>query len=108
MPGFGQFGRMRQRTRRILSAVAVALFLGFQVFSAAYIIHEADHDCCGEGCPICVQIEQCVSNFQQTGTGIEADTTVVPIPVFAVEAAIPAEVQLPSMSLVSQKVQFNE
>lgn len=106
MFGFGRFGR--EKPRRILSAVAAALFLGFQVFSAAYIIHEADHDCCGEGCPICVQIEQCVSNFQQTGTGIEADTTVVPIPVFAVEAAIPAEVQLPSLSLVSQKVQFNE
>ncbi len=108
MPGFGQFGRMRQRTRRILSAVAAALFLGFQVFSAAYIIHEADHDCCGEGCPICVQIEQCVSNFQQTGTGIEADTTAVSLPVFAADAAIPAEVQLPNLSLVSQKVQFNE
>ncbi len=108
MPGFGQFGRMRQRTRRILSAVAAALFLGFQVFSAAYIIHEADHDCCGEGCPICVQIEQCVSNFQQTGTGIEADTTVVSLPVFAVDAAIPAEVRLPGLSLVAQKVQFNE
>ena len=108
MLGFGQFGRVREKTRRILSAVAAALFLGFQVFSAAYIIHETDHDCCGEGCPICVQLEQCVSNFQQTGTGIEADTTVVPLPVFAADAAIPAEVQLPSLSLVSLKVQFNE
>lgn len=108
MFGFGRFGRVREKTRRILSAVAAALFLGFQGFSAAYIIHEADHDCCGEGCPICVQLEQCVSNFQQTGTGIEADTTAVSLPVFAVEAAIPAEVQRPSLSLVSQKVQFNE
>ncbi len=108
MLGLGQFGRMRQRSRRILSAVAAALFLGCQVFSAAYIIHEAGHECSGEGCPVCVQLEQCVSNFQQTGTGIEADTTTVPIPVFAADAAIPAEVQLPSLSLVSQKVQFNE
>ncbi len=108
MLGFGQIGRVREKTRRILSAVAAALFLGFQVFSAAYIIHEADHDCCGEGCPVCVQLEQCVLNFQQTGTGIEADTTVVSLPVFAADAAIPAEVQLPSLSLVSLKVQFNE
>ena len=108
MLGFGQIGRVREKTRRILSAVAAALLLGFQVFSAAYIIHEADHDCCGEGCPICVQLEQCVSNFQQTGTGIEAETTVVSLPFFAADAAIPAEVQPPSLSLVSQKVQFNE
>ena len=108
MPGFGQFGRMRQRTRRILAAVGVALLLGFQILSTAYIIHEADHDCCGEGCPVCVQLEQCVANFQQTGTGIEADTAVVSLPVFAADAAIPAEVQPQSLSLVAQKVQFNE
>ncbi len=108
MPGFGQFGRMRQRTRRILAAVGVALLLGFQILSTAYIIHEADHDCCGEECPVCVQLRQCVANFHLTGSGIEADTTAVPIPVFAADAAIPAEVQLPILSLVSQKVQFNE
>lgn len=108
MFGFGRFGRVRRKARRILSAVAAGLLLGFQVFSAAYIVHEADHDCCGNGCPVCVQLEQCVANFQQTGTGFEADTTVVSLPVFAADAAIPAEAQPQSLSLVAQKAQFNE
>lgn len=108
MFGFGSFGRVRRDTRRLFVAVAVGLLLGVQVFSAAYIVHEADHDCRGEGCPVCVQLEQCVANFQQTGTGIEADTAVVSLPVFAADAAIPAEAQPQSLSLVAQKVQFNE
>ena len=45
MFGLGRFGRVRQKTRRFLAAVAAGLFLAFQVFSAAYIVHEADHDC---------------------------------------------------------------
>ena len=108
MLGFGQFGRVREKTRRILSAVAAALFLGFQVFSAAYIIHETDHDCCGEGCPICVQLEQCVSNFQQTGSGLEADTTAVSLPTIVADRIVPVEVLPQCRSLVTQKVQFNE
>ena len=58
MFGFGRFGRVRQKARRLLAAVAAGLLLGFQVFSAAYIVHEADHDCRGEGCPVCVQLKQ--------------------------------------------------
>lgn len=108
MFGFGRFGRVRRKARRLLAAVAAGLLLGFQVFSAAYIVHEADHDCRGEGCPVCVQLEQCVANFQQTGTGNEADTAVVSLPVFSADAAVPAEVVPQSLLLVAQKAQFNE
>ena len=108
MLGFGQFGRMRQRTRRFLAAVGVALLLGFQVFSTVYIAHEADHDCGGEDCPVCVQLQQCVANFQLTGSGLEADTATVSLPICAVDRIIPVDVVQPCRSLVSQKVQFNE
>ena len=108
MFGFGRFGRVRQKTRRLLAAVGVAILLGFQVFSAAYVAHEADHDCSGEGCPICIQLQQCVANFQLTGSGLEADTAVVSLPIIAAVRILPVEVALPNRSLVSQKIQFNE
>ena len=108
MFGFGRFGRMRQKVRRLLAAAGVALLLGFQAFSAAYLAFEADHDCCGEGCQVCVQIQQCVANFQLTGSGLEADTAAVSLPIAATDRIAPAEVALPSRSLVAQKVQFNE
>ena len=108
MFGFGRFGRVRQKTRRLLAAVGVAILLGFQVFSAAYVAHEADHDCSGEGCPICIQLQQCVANFQLTGSGLEADTVVVSLPIIATDRIAPVEVALPNRSLVAQKIQFNE
>ena len=105
---FGRYGRIRQRTRRFLAAVGVALLLGFQAFSTVYIVHEADHDCCGDDCPICVQLQQCVANFQLTGSGLETDTATVPFPIVAADRIIPVEVALPNRSLVAQKIQFNE
>ena len=108
MFGLGRFGRMRQRTRRLLAAVGVAILLGFQVLSAAYVAHEADHDCCGEECPVCVQLQQCLANFQLTGSGLEAGTTVVPLPIIAADRIILVEVALSNRSLVAQKIQFNE
>ena len=108
MFGFGRFGRERQRLRQFFAAVGVAFLLGFQVFSAAYLAHEADHDCCGDGCPVCVQLQQCVENFQLTGSGLEADAAVVSLPSVAAEQTVPAEVLPQSRSLVDQKVQFNE
>ena len=108
MLGFGQFGRIRQRTRRFLAAVGVAFLLGFQILSAAYIAHEADHDCEGEGCPVCVHLQQCVANFQLTGSGLEADTTAVSLPIIATDRIVLVEVALSNRSLVAQKIQFNE
>ena len=105
---FGRYGRIRQRTRRFLAAVGVALLLGFQAFSTVYIAHEADHDCCGDDCPICVQLQQCVANFQLTSSGLETDTATVPFPIVAADRIIPVEVALPNRSLVAQKIQFNE
>ncbi len=108
MFGFGRFGRIRQRTRRLLAAVGVAFLLGIQVFSAAYVAHEADHDCCGEECPVCVQLQQCVANFHLTGSGLEEDTTIVSLPILAAVRTVPIEVLPQCRSLVAQKVQFNE
>ena len=108
MLGFGQFGRIRQRARRLLAAVGVALLLGSQILSAAYIAHEADHDCSGEECPVCVQLQQCVANFHLTGSGLEADTTTVSLPIIVADRIVPVEVLPQCRSLVTQKVQFNE
>ena len=108
MFGFGQFGRIRQRTRRLLAAVGVALLLGFQVLSAVYVAHEADHDCGGGDCPICLQLQQCVANFHLTGSGLEADTTAASLPIIVADRIVPVEVLPQCRSLVAQKVQFNE
>ncbi len=41
-------------------ASALALLVAFiMLFSVLFIALEADHDCCGEGCAVCAQIQVC-------------------------------------------------
>ena len=46
---------MRNRRRLWALLLCLGLVAALSV-SAAYIVHEADHDCCGEGCPVCRMI----------------------------------------------------
>lgn len=40
----------RKRTHALLLCIGLVLVL---LVSSAFLIREADHDCCGEDCPIC-------------------------------------------------------
>jgi len=42
-----------KRTGALMLCIALALILAV---STAFIVHEADHDCAGEDCPICQMI----------------------------------------------------
>ncbi len=42
-----------------LASVLVLLVACIMLFSVLFIALEADHDCCGEGCAVCVQIQAC-------------------------------------------------
>ena len=50
---------MMGKTKRILAMVmAVALF-AVMLSSALFLAEEADHDCIGDGCQICLQMNLC-------------------------------------------------
>jgi hypothetical protein len=51
----------RQHTGKYWLGLCVC-FLFVSLFSAGFITSRAEHDCCGEGCPVCIQI-QWVENF---------------------------------------------
>ena len=44
---------MRKRFRALLLCIGFVLML---LVSSAFLIQEADHDCCGEHCPVCAMI----------------------------------------------------
>lgn len=55
--------------KRRITAGAMCLALLFVLFlSAAYIMREANHDCSGEACPICHEIQICQQLLNVTGT----------------------------------------
>lgn len=52
----------------LLAATAASVL----ILSVAYIAAEANHDCAGDDCPVCVCIEQCLNNLRTLGTASEA------------------------------------
>ncbi len=55
------------KSKRLASVLAMLVaFIMF--FSLLYIALEADHDCCGEGCAVCVQIQACEDLLQNLMT----------------------------------------
>jgi len=54
-------------SRRVVSAFCGVILLAALLFSSLFVVAESDHDCEGDGCPVCLLLQACVSGFQQTG-----------------------------------------
>lgn len=77
------------------------------ILSVCYIVKETNHDCTGEDCPVCVQIEQCLNNFRTLGTGTEIQDKIFVVEKFF-EAAIFLYVCLiVPFTLTKQKVRLD-
>ena len=50
-----------QKVKKLLSAFLALVVLCTFVSSVFFILHEADHDCSGENCPICAMAAVCRS-----------------------------------------------
>ncbi len=57
----------RIRIIALLLALAVAFVM---LFSAIYIVAEADHDCTGIHCSICAHIQVCKTNLKNLSTAL--------------------------------------
>lgn len=62
---------MTNQKRALAGIIAVAVLI-VMLFSIAYIVHEADHDCIGDGCSICNQIGVCISALKTLSYGVIA------------------------------------
>ena len=59
----------RKRFGALLLCIGLILVLSVSV---AFIAHEADHDCCGEDCPICQTIAVNISLLRTLGLAVLA------------------------------------
>ena len=59
----------RKRVGALLLCIGLILVLSI---STAFIAHEADHDCCGEDCPICRTIAVNISLLRTLGLAVLA------------------------------------
>ena len=81
------------------------LMLVIVLISAAYITAEADHDCCGDDCPICECIRQCENTLRGLGGRPSAQSAAVAPIIILTAVFIVAAVS--KSTLVSKKVRLN-
>jgi len=54
-------GRMTKNRKQILSTLLCILFITMLVLSSSFIVTHEHHDCTGEKCPVCAQIQIAVN-----------------------------------------------
>ena len=96
---------MIKRNRRIASVLALMVVF-VMLFSAAFVIAEADHDCIGEDCPICHQIYICENTLRSVGFAAAAVIFAVFSSLFLITLPVFAKKQACNTSLVSLKVKL--
>ncbi len=92
---------------RIAAGILGALMLVVMLFSALYIVEEAEHHCVGDDCPICACIQQCGTMLRGFSGKLTAQLSAV-MPVILVLLFVVIPVTAPSRhTLVFGKVRLN-
>ena len=61
-----------EKKKRIAALVLAVIVLFVMLYSALFIAAEADHDCVGENCPICYQINVCQNALKNLSLAVSA------------------------------------
>ncbi len=92
---------------RITVGIMGLMMLVIVLFSAFYIAAEADHECCGEDCPICACIQQCENTLRGIGDGAAVKSASVAPAILISPAAAFVITAVSQDTLVSRKVRLN-
>ncbi len=59
-----------EKTRRVAAVILAAALLLAMLCSAVFIAAEASHDCVGENCPVCYQINVCQNTLKNLSLAV--------------------------------------
>ena len=91
---------------RTLASIAAAIMLLSFFLSAFFILHEEDHDCCGEECHICAAVRMATNALRRAVTEPrEFISAAVSLQIFAYTAA--GFLFIADSSLVGKKIRLN-
>ena len=106
---FRRVFRPNAHTRRVLSGLCAAFVLATLAFSSVFVTVEADHDCGGHDCPVCLELQNCVANFQLLGSALDGEAAVpVPPAVVGLDARAVCAYHAPALTLQRLDVRFDE
>lgn len=100
--------RPNAHTRRVLSGLCAAFVLATLAFSSIFVVSEADHDCHGQDCPVCQEIQTCIENFQLLGSSAASGEAPLPKTVLSTVETVPCARRAPVTTLQTLDVRFDE
>ena len=63
---------IRSYIRRAIASAVICVLIFVLASSSFIVVNEADHECTGDGCPVCVLIQQCENTIKVFGTAVLA------------------------------------
>ncbi len=93
---------------RFAAAAIVLIMLAALLSSALYIAAEADHDCSGEDCRVCANIQQCVNVLHLIGGAAAGHLIAAAAVSVFVFSAAPAPEDRARPTPVSRRVRLND
>lgn len=97
---------MTKKNCRIAFVLALTVIFAV-LFSAGFVIAEADHDCAGEGCLICCQISVCENILKDAGVAFVLVICAAFIGIAAISLPLFAKKPVYSTSLVALRVKLS-
>ena len=94
--------------RRIMAGICAAFVLVTIFFSSVLLATDADHDCCGHDCPICLEMQNCVANFQLLGSSAPSGASILSATCHFPVETVPCARRAPVTTLQSLDVRFDE
>ena len=98
---------MTKKDRLIALLMALTVIFAL-LFSACFVIAEADHDCIREDCPVCCQLSICESMLKSVGQTAVPLILAACIGFFTLSLPCPAKKVADHTSLVTLKVKLSD
>lgn len=96
------------KNRRTAAILLTILIIFSLFFSAFFIAAETEHDCTGDNCPICHEIQVCLQTLNTIGTALGVTVTVFAVIRFLVIRIAAVFRRFVSRTLVSLKVKMSD
>ena len=96
-----------KKLNRLLTGTMALMVLVVMLFSAYFVVTHADHDCCGEDCPVCACLQQCEKLIHGTDGSIHLSVAGVLPVILLMGSALISYCVFFSDTPVSTKVRMN-
>ena len=96
------------KLKKSLVAIICIGFVLASFLSASFVITHEHHQCTGDGCVVCCQLENAKNTLKQFGMSGASSLSFLPVLIFLIVCAIRCFPNIKIASLVTLKIRMND